>query len=86
LPTQAGPTPQERVQGEGQPQATSGLLHPDKLEGFTGTQGDDAPPYDAQNPDRHVYSRYTQPVMTRAEKVLSAALVSELVYPVSNPT
>ncbi|KAK9899917.1 PLP-dependent transferase [Cystobasidium minutum MCA 4210] len=51
-----------------------GELYNDKPEGYTGTEGDDAPPYDPQHPDRHIYSRYTQPVMTRTEKVLSAAL------------
>lgn len=53
-----------------------GELYPEKPEGYTGTEGEDAPPYDPQNPDRHIYSRYTQPVMTRAEKVLSVAVVS----------
>lgn len=53
-----------------------GELYNDKPKGYTGTEGDDAPPYDPQHPDRHIYSRYTQPVMTRTEKVLSAALVS----------
>lgn len=52
-----------------------GELYNDKPEGYTGTEGDDAPPYDPQHPDRHIYSRYTQPVMTRTEKVLSAVLV-----------
>ena len=57
------PEPEDEREGE---------LHPKADQGFS--EGDE-PPFDPQNPDRHIYSRYSQPVLTRTEKVLSALLV-----------
>ncbi|CAD6575661.1 MAG: hypothetical protein CYPHOPRED_005760 [Cyphobasidiales sp. Tagirdzhanova-0007] len=46
-------------------------------EGVSRTMDEEgSPPFDPMNPERHVYSRYTQPTLTRVEKVLSALLKS----------
>lgn len=53
-----------------------GQLHPGDGKIAYGLDTKEMPPFDPQNPDRHIYSRETQPVLTRVEKVLSKLLVS----------
>ena len=66
---------EERRTTNGHGEAT-GLLHPEETEGFD-VDKDVKPDWNLADPQRHVYSRYSQPTLTRAEKVLSALTVSE---------